>query len=92
MKKRLFFAAGAVVALSAGIVAMAHFSERNRQQSDLVLQNIEAMAWSSESFANSFSDCYSYSDANCCVIERSGDGKVVTTDHPGFIAKNSRTN
>lgn len=87
MRKRLFFAAGAVIALSTGIVAAVHFSERNRQQSDLVLQNIEAIAWSIESFANYFSDCYAYEDANCCIIERSGDGIVVSTDHPGFIAK-----
>ena len=30
MRKRLFFAAGAVIALSTGIVAAVHFSERNR--------------------------------------------------------------
>lgn len=88
MKKRLFFAAGAVVALSAGIIAMAHFSERNRQQSDLVLQNIEAMAWSIESFTNSIVNCVQYDDANCCLITIT-HGSVICTDFPGLIAKNN---
>lgn len=84
MKKRLFFAAGAVIALSAGIVAMAHFSER-RQFSELVLLNIEAMA-NQESYATSSSQCFQQSGWNCVVTSVSGDGHAFQDVHENFVA------
>lgn len=89
MKKKFLLGVGAMLALGTGITTAYFQAQRPMTERErLMRDNIEAMGWSIESFARSFADCYQFENANCCVIERSGDGIVVSTDHPEFIAKN----